>query len=83
MWLRIDSIKQSPGLFDPKGGAKSLVQLRKQGTKSCLSPRERWRGEAVTERAPLRPDHGCKEADAGEGPFVLCSAPQKPIVPSI
>ena len=42
-----------------------------------------WRGEAVTERAPLRPDHGCKEADAGEGPFVLCPAPQKPIFPSI
>ena len=41
------------------------------------------RGEAVTEGAPLRPDHGCKEADAGEGPFILCSAPQKPIFPSI
>ena len=36
MWLRIDSIKQSPGLFDPKGGAKSLVQLRK-AVLTCLS----------------------------------------------
>ena len=28
MWLRIDSIKQSPGLFDPKGGAKICAALQ-------------------------------------------------------
>ena len=37
MWLRIDSIKQSPGLFDPKGGAEKALRLS-FGRRTTLLP---------------------------------------------